>query len=286
MNNKLINFALLLFLAFASRAAVPYGTAPQQTGDLLLPTGEITAATPKILLIHGGGWTSEKYLRGTLSDEAALFRDAGFAVYNIDYRLAPTAAWPAIGDDCLAAARKLISCEGMPELAAAAGKPIAVLGASAGGHLALMTGLRLQRKNVFGVISVSGIADPEQDSKDHPARYKALFAGGPIEPKAFPEAHLSPDAPPILFTHCRHDTVVPIASPMKLSREMAGRRLHAETYFYDLGRKNQGHAIWDVSDKKRHVLYPDIRERCLKFLRDVRDLPQPPPFPFDHPLKD
>ena len=93
-------------------------------------------------------------------------------------------------------------------------------------------------------------------------------------------------APPILFTHCRHDTVVPIASPMKLAREMTGLRLHSETYFYDLGRKNQGHAIWDVSDKKRHVLYPDIRERRLKFLRDVRDLPQPPPFPIDHPLKD
>ncbi|MBQ1428532.1 MAG: hypothetical protein IIZ06_02595, partial [Kiritimatiellae bacterium] len=65
MNNKLANFAPLLFLAFASRAAVPYGAAPQQTGDLLLPvccgaaqqtgdlllpSGEITAATPKILL--------------------------------------------------------------------------------------------------------------------------------------------------------------------------------------------------------------------------------------------
>ena len=46
MNNKLANFAPLLFLAFASRAAVPYGAAPQQTGDLLLPSGEITAATP------------------------------------------------------------------------------------------------------------------------------------------------------------------------------------------------------------------------------------------------
>ena len=126
MNNKLVNFATLLFLAFATCAAVPYGTAPQQTGDLLLPPGEITAATPKILLIHGGGWTSEKYLRGTLTDEAALFRDAGFAVYNIDYRLAHAAAWPLIGDDCLAAAKKLVSCEGMPELAAAAGKPGAI----------------------------------------------------------------------------------------------------------------------------------------------------------------
>ena len=99
-----------------------------QTGDLHLPAGEITAATPKLLLLHGGGWRSDKYLRGTLSDEAALFRDAGYAVYNVDYRLAPAAAWPAIGDDCLAAARKLVSCDGMPELAPAAGGPIRIEG--------------------------------------------------------------------------------------------------------------------------------------------------------------
>ncbi|MBR4257757.1 MAG: hypothetical protein IKQ17_01860, partial [Kiritimatiellae bacterium] len=66
MNNKLANFTPFLFLALATRAAVPYGAAPQQTGDLVPLSGEITAATPKILLIHGGGWTSEKYLRGTL----------------------------------------------------------------------------------------------------------------------------------------------------------------------------------------------------------------------------
>ena len=94
--------------------AVPYGADPMQAGDLYLPDGEITASTPKLLLLHGGGWRSEKYLRGTLSDEAALFRDAGYAVFNVDYRLAPAAAWPAIGDDCLAAARKLVSCDGIP----------------------------------------------------------------------------------------------------------------------------------------------------------------------------
>ena len=100
-------------LALSSSAAIPYGTAPQQTGDLLLPA-KVDKDTPKLLLIHGGGWRSDKYQRGTLSDEAKLFCDAGYAVYNIDYRLAPEAAWPAIGDDCLAAARKLISCDDMP----------------------------------------------------------------------------------------------------------------------------------------------------------------------------
>ena len=58
---------------------------------------------------------------------------------------------------------------------------------------------------------------------------------------------------------------------------MIDRKLHAETYFYDFERTNQGHAIWNMANKSKHVLYPDIHERCLKFLRDVRGLPQPLP---------
>ena len=261
----------------APRIGIAYGDAPEQTGDLLLPAGEITAATPKLLLIHGGGWRSPQYLRGTLSDEAVLFRDAGYAVYNIDYRLAPAAAWPVLGEDCLAAARKLISCDGFPELAPTAGQPIAILGVSSGGHLALMTGFRLPRAGVLGVISVSGIADPASDASANPARYEALFAGGPIDKTAFPAAHLSPDAPPVLLTHCWNDTVVSIASQITFAREMTDCGLRVETYFYDMERTNQGHAIWDVADKSRHVFYSDLHERCLAFLRDVRGLPQPLP---------
>ena len=260
----------------AAKTVVPYGAAPQQCGDLHLP-GEVSARTPKLLLIHGGGWRSEKYQRGTLADEAELFRKAGYAVYNIDYRLAPAAPWPEIGDDCLVAARKLVACEGMPQLSAAAGKPVFVLGASAGGHLALMTGLRLPRRDVFGIVSVSGIADPRPDRKAHPDRYDALFAGGAVDPAAFPAAHLSPSSPPVLFTHCWNDTVVPVASAISLARRMTDMGLLAETYFYDFGRKNQGHAMWDVTDKKSHIFYADIHERILAFLRGVRGLPEPLP---------
>ena len=66
----------------------------------------------------------------------------------------------------------------------------------------------------------------------------------------------------------------------RLDRRQA---LCAETYFYDFERTGQGHAIWDVADKTRHVFFPDIHERCLAFLRDVRGLPQPLPL-CDSPL--
>ena len=277
LTNRLYNTILLNFSMNSAPLAIPYGDAPLQTGDLHLPDGDITAATPKLLLIHGGGWRNKELLRGSLNDESELFRAAGYAVYNIDYRLAPEAPWPEIGDDCLAAARMFVSCDGMPQLAAAAGGPIAILGVSSGGHLALMTGLRLPRADVLGIVSVSGIADPEPDAAAHPDRYTTLFAGGLLDPAAFPAAHLAPDAPPVLLTHCWHDTVVPIESVISFARTMTDRGLRAETYFYDLDRMNQGHAIWDLENKERHVFFPDIQKRCLAFLRDVRGLPQPLP---------
>ena len=254
--------ASALFGAVAS--VVPYGTDERQCGDLLLPD-KVTGDTPKLLLIHGGGWHSEKYQRGTLADVAEIFRNAGYVVYNIDYRLAPAAPWPKIGDDCLASARKLVSCEGQPQLCAVARKPVFILGASAGGHLALMTGLRLPRADVLGIVSVSGIADPKEDMKLHPQRYADLFAGGEPTPLAFPAAHLTANSPPVLFTHYRHDKVVPIASASSLARRMKEMGLRAECYFYDFGRSNQGHAIWDVNNRKKHVFYGDIEQRIFEF---------------------
>lgn len=271
--------AMLLLLMSASALAeviVPYGKSPLQIGSLTYPK-DITASTPKILLIHGGGWRSPKYDRSTLKDEAKLFNDAGFVVYNIDYRLAPENPWPACGDDCIKAAKKFITCEGMSDISVLAGNPIFVLGASAGGHLAMMTGLRLKKDKVLGVMSVSGIGDPTPDLAMHNDRYRDLFAGGDLNAEAFPKAHLSVDAPKILFTHCWNDTAVPIESAIKLAREMTYRGLAAETYFYDFDRVNEGHAIWDLKNKQKHVFYRDIHERCMKFMRGIRGLPEPLP---------
>ncbi len=253
-----------------------YGIKSEQCGDLYLPE-EISSATPKLLLLHGGGWRSNQYLRQTLSDQSMLFCKAGYIVYNVDYRLAPEATWPVIGDDCIEAAKKLISCDGIPELSELANEPISILGVSAGGHLALMTGLRLSHESVKGIISISGIADPSVDAEKNPARYEVLFNGGAIDYNAFPIKHISDKMPSILLTHCWNDTVVPIESQIAFARAMADKLSGVETYFYDFDRVQQGHAIWDATNKEQHVLYPDIFERCLTFLRGVYGKPEPLP---------
>lgn len=52
-------FAALFPLAvFATeRPVVPYGSDPQQVGDLFLPA-KVTKATPVVLNVHGGGWSA------------------------------------------------------------------------------------------------------------------------------------------------------------------------------------------------------------------------------------
>ena len=237
-------------------------------------SGEI----PKILLIHGGGWTAMD--RTAMDGIAGMFVQKGFIVCNIEYRLAPVYPWPACGDDCLMAAQRFID-NSLPGLENISAHKIFILGASSGGHLALMTGLRLPRNDVHGIISISGIADPWRDSELNPNRYKALLPDG-IDPEAFPGAFINPDMPPILLTHQYHDTVVPIDSPLAFIRQARDAGIRSvDTYFYDMQRQGEGHAIWqpEFLEKKR-ILYPDIEQAVLRFINRIlkkQQIPLPLP---------
>ena len=232
-------------------------------GDLYLPE-RVTGKTPLALAIHGGGWRSmDKY---SFSGVAEFLCGLGFAVYNINYRLTGEAPWPACGDDCLEAARFLLSAD-HPEFAGTDRGKIFVVGASAGGHLALMTGLRLPAGQVSGIVSISGIAKFEPCMKLHPDRYHALFGTGePIPEEMFvsasPIEFLNRNNPPILLTHAIYDTLVPIDSATEFedaARERGGR---IESYYYN--RRNKGHCIW-IKGSDPHKLHPDIEERIERF---------------------
>ena len=232
-------------------------------GDLYLPD-RISKQTPLALAIHGGGWRAmDKY---SFSGVAEFLCGLGFAVYNINYRLTGEAPWPACGDDCLEAARFLLSAD-HPEFAGNDRGKIFVVGASAGGHLALMTGLRLPSSQVSGIVSISGIAKLEPDMKLHSDRYSGLFGTeGPFPEEMFasasPVEFLNRNNPSILLTHAIYDTVVPIDSATEFedaAREHGGR---IESYYYN--RRKQGHCIW-IKGSDPHKLHPDIEERIERF---------------------
>jgi len=99
--------------------------------DLYLPNAR--GPFPVVVSVHGGGWTT-----GSRSDGTAVLQVArGYAVANIDYRLAPGSRYPAQIEDCKAAVRWLRANAARFNLSSTA---IGVMGYSAGGHLAALLG--------------------------------------------------------------------------------------------------------------------------------------------------
>jgi acetyl esterase/lipase len=118
---------------------------PGPAGDLPVrifrPSGQ---ARGLFLHIHGGGWILGSPQMNDLPNQH-LADEFGLAVLSVDYRLAPEHPYPAGPDDCEAAARWMLD-NGPAEFGA---DRLFIGGESAGGHLALVTALRVRdRLNV------------------------------------------------------------------------------------------------------------------------------------------
>lgn len=237
-------------------------------GDLYLPD-TVTPETSAALLIHGGGWNALD--KSSFAGVALwLCQELGMVAYNINYRLCGQTPWPACGDNCLDAGNFFLNAA-VPEFQGFDRKRIVVIGASAGGHLALMTGLRLPPERVAGIVSISGIADMGEDFRENPGRYECLFGHMPSREElrqAEPVSYVGKSSPPVLCTHEHHDNVVSIESANRFLNNLRARGNTAEAYFYDKEETGYSHRIW-IPDSTPHKLYPDIEERIADFIRRV-----------------
>jgi acetyl esterase/lipase len=93
-----------------------------------------TAPTPLLINIHGGGWKNG--VKETQGGFSPFFKD-GFSVANVEYRMSPQAKAPAAVEDVRCALIYLIKNAKQFNIDP---NKIVVMGSSAGGHLALMTG--------------------------------------------------------------------------------------------------------------------------------------------------
>ena len=250
------------------------------TGDLHLPACGANASQA-VLLIHGGGWSAMDR-RDVEGIAAFLVRDLGCAVFNVNYRLAsPQHPWPACGEDCLAAAQFLL--DGKAADHGLRPKRIWIMGGSAGGHLALWTGLRLPAERIAGIVSLSGIADPAPDAKLHPSRYRTLF--GNREPTAADLDAMSvlklvrPNGPKILLTHEYQDDVVPIDSARHFlwAYRSCGNDIGLCEYSRNSYEGLTGHCIWVPGTRPRRLL-PKLEREIAYFM-------QPPAVPAPKPVQ-
>jgi acetyl esterase len=226
-----IKFCSILLLAAAACAAVKsedglvYGEAggEQLTMDYYPPAGP--APHPIAIIIHGGG-----FVRGTSKNNSEAYcadflAPAGYAVFSINYRLAPKYPYPAMVEDVERAIRYL---RHNAKKWKADPNRIALVGGSAGGYLS----------NMAGVLNAGGIKGAKDPVDRTSARVQAVvtlfgpsdFRNQPVGDNlrallaplikekgeeaalaiASPAMHISGDEPPFLLIHGDKDKSVPL----------------------------------------------------------------------------
>jgi len=183
--------------------------------DLYLPDDD-GAAHPAVMFIHGGSWRAGD--KNHFINAGRRLARSGYAVASINYRLLPDGVFPNNLSDCLCALAYLRA-----HAAEYAIDPdrIAVMGYSAGAHLASLVGLASEHPELradcdaaagqpiappAAVIPASGPQDMHtfwRESSDRDG-VEAIFGGSPDElPRAYelgsPVYHVRPGAPPFLL---------------------------------------------------------------------------------------
>ncbi len=205
---------------------------------------------PIVVWIHGGGWMqgSHQAMNKMLD---ALIRSNRYVVASIGYRLSDEELWPAQIHDCKAAIKWL---KANASSIGADPDRVAVIGVSAGGHLAAMIGTsggvplmsgtlgvhhRMDDRvqcvvDIFGptdLLKMDAQAMPnpafKHDAADSP---ESRLLGAPLQSvprlakSANPITYVSDEDPPFLIIHGTRDAVVPHGQSVLLrdSLEAAG----------------------------------------------------------------
>lgn len=239
-------------------------------GDLYLPANPQNARP--LLLIHGGAWKSMDRFR--MSRIAEFLASLGYAVFNVDYRLIPQADYPACELDCIAAGHFLLDA-GHPTMTQLDRSQLVVIGASAGGHLALMTGLKLPPSRVAGIIDISGPTDLTSPEIRNLMRGSGMFKGQPAEqyeaslqsasPVTIAAAKAPADLPPLLVLQSENDKIVEAIQARKIAAIWKQNSRPLQEYFWP-GREGMTHDIWRSSPSGPPHLREDLESQIRTFL--------------------
>jgi acetyl esterase/lipase len=228
--------------------------------DVYTPRG--AGPHPTVLHIHGGGWVGGN--REGVILRAMPFLEMGFAVVNVSYRLGQVAEAPAAVEDCLCALRWIV--RNAKEYALDTTR-IVVTGYSAGGHLALTTGMipasqGLDRQcpgteelKVAAVVNWYGITDVADLLEGPNMRsYAVQWLGSrpdrvQVAQRLSPLTYVRKDLPPILTIHGDADPTVPYTHATRLQAALQKAGVAAELVTIPQGR----HGNFPAPDQLRAI---------------------------------
>lgn len=265
---------------FAEATNVHYGKLQQQTLDIYSHGQWIgspdywkpdSVAHPTLVYIHGGGWLGGN--KESITPFIIAYLQKGWNVVNVEYRTGEGTA-PMAVDDCMEAIRWIT--RNAKNFNIDPGHMV-ISGESAGGHLALITGLlnsipgshkyysgdSLKIKaivNWFGITDIAGI-DNFYRQQNQESNFASIWVGNPKRmdsvSKVFsPVNRITSSTPAIISIHGKMDSVVPYQQAVTFHELLKKEGIRNELVLIDDG-KHLG-----FTDKE----YQDIYTKIFSFL--------------------
>lgn len=261
----------------------PYGEHQKQAMDIYLPN-EGSGPFPVIFFMHGGGWSvGNKKDAQVLPFTSGVER--GYAVISVGYRLAPFIRYPDNLFDIKAALRWAYENADTYLLDPSR---VALAGASAGAHLAMMAAFTegqvvfegaplsptckiravvnqygptdfLKKHDHFDASGYPRVSAPDADTMSSEENMLGIRLSTITNLVRFlnPIDNIHPNIPPVLIQHGRYDPVVPYQQATEL-------------YDKIIGTVGDGGAVLDLSEKYTHAdpgfADPESVERIFSFL--------------------
>ncbi|WP_229244115.1 alpha/beta hydrolase [Emticicia sp. CRIBPO] len=241
--------------------------------DIYLPR-DVKGNVPFVVFIHGGGWlVNDKYADiGYMGNTISALINNGIAVASVDYRFASQAQFPAQIQDCNQALSFL--CKNAEKYHLDKNR-IAIMGFSAGGHLASLQGLAnnnkvpaffmhnaVQQFNIKAVVDYYGPSELASlgSSEDPKAPEAILLGASPVSrpdlaKAASPVTYVDKNDPPFLIIHGEKDDMV---SPRQ-SKLLSG-------WLTATGVKNELIIVKDAPHFGKMFDTEDLKTKVITFL--------------------
>ena len=216
--------------------------------------GELKKPRPCVLICPGGGYAMRAEHEGT--PFAHLFGLNGIYAGVIHYRVIPN-NFPAPYAD---AARAIRYVRANAETLGVDPKRIAIMGFSAGGHLASTVAIQPELwldpeddlagkvsarpdRMILGYPVVSGISDPHDGSFINIIGEKEGEKNEKLRRQLSNELHVTKKSPPAFIIHKANDGSVPVQNSLRLALAYAAAGVSCETHIYKEGDHGLGAAL-------------------------------------------